>query len=99
MIVAGRTNLYLDASEPASNGGQDGRIWAKFLKAAGLTDACDATRCGDDSPIDRVAYRSGSGADLDATAVTVRADRFVDRDGRPLSDGPPVEVAFGWKPA
>ena len=97
VIVAGHTNLVLDPADEASGDGQDGRIWAKFLKAAGLTDACAAGTC-DDELVDRVVYRSGEGVDLEASSQVLRSDRFVDDDGEPLSGFPPIEVEFDWHP-
>ena len=97
VIVAGHTNLVLDDEAAASNGGQDGRIWAAFLDAAGLTDACEAGTCDDDL-VDRVVYRSGRGVELTAASHASRTDRFVDADGKPLSTFPPVEVGFDWGP-
>lgn len=98
VIVAGHTNLYLDDSVEASAHGQDGRIWAEFLRSAGLTDACAAASCDDGTVLDRVLYRSGSGVDLEATSQEERTDRFVDAAGEPLSENPPVEVVFNWHP-
>lgn len=98
VIVGGHTNLYLDDSVAASNGGQDGRIWAEFLEATGLSDACHAGSCEDETALDRVLYRSGEGVELEATSQALRTDRFVDGDGEPLSENPPVEVVFGWHP-
>lgn len=99
VIVAGTTNLHLDEAAAASGGGEDGRIWASFLKATGLTDACTATDCSDRDVLDKVAFRSGSKVGLDAKALVIGSDRFVDVDGRPLSDHDPVEVEFTWKSA
>jgi hypothetical protein len=96
IIVAGHTNLVLDDADAASGGGQDGRIWQKFLKAAGLTDACTGGECG--ALVDRVAFRSGDDVELAAASPTVPADRFVDDDGEPLSMFPPLEVGFDWGP-
>ena len=99
VIVAGDTNLHLDASDAASGNGQDGRIWAQFLKATGLADACTTSTCAEAGSIDRVAYRSGGKVALRAASQASRADRFVDAKGQPLSDHDPIEVAFDWKPA
>ncbi len=95
VIVAGTTNLRLDG------GNDDGAAdaWASFLTATGLTDSCRINGCKDQARGDRVAYRSGTGASLEATIERVRADRFVDGSGEPLSQRPPVEVTFAWKPA
>jgi len=99
VIVAGHTNLYLDNTEAASSDGQDGRIWKAFLDRTGLADACSAGSCDDGTLLDRVLYRSGRGVELEATSQKLRTDRFVDVDGEELSDNPPVEVGFSWRPA
>jgi hypothetical protein len=98
VIVAGHTNLVLDDADPASNGGQDGRIWRGFLEAAGLDDACEADGC-DDALVDRVAYRSGDDVALVATTHHVPSDRFVDDEGEPLASFDPIEVTFDWGPS
>jgi hypothetical protein len=98
VIVAGHTNLFLDGTEAASSDGEDGRIWKAFLDDAGLTDACAAGSCDDGSLLDRVVYRSGRGVELEATSHVLRTDRFVDVDGEDLSDSPPLEVGFSWRP-
>ena len=98
VIVAGHTNLYLDDSAEGSAGGKDAEIWASFLEATGLTDACEAGSCDDGTVVDRVLYRSGGGVTLEAASQKLRTDRFIDDDGEPLSDFPPVEVVFGWFP-
>ena len=99
VIVAGHTNLSLDGTEAASSDGEDGRIWKAFLDRTGLTDACGAGACDDGTLLDRVLYRSGSGVELEATSHKLRTDRFVDVDGEDLSENPPVEVGFSWRPA
>lgn len=98
VIVAGHTNLELDAADPASSQGQDGRIWQSFLERTGLSDACEAGTC-DDALVDRVVFRSGEGVDLAASSQVDRSDRFLADDGQPLSGFPPIEVEFEWKPA
>lgn len=99
VIVAGHTNLVLDGTEVASADGQDGRIWKRFLEETGLIDACEAGSCDDGTIVDRVVYRSGRGVELEATSHALRTDRFVDVDGKDLSEFPPVEVGFSWRPA
>ena len=68
------------------------------MAAAGLTDACQATVCGDDLDLpDKVLYRSGGGITLRATDHEVERQRFVrPTDGEPLSDHDPMRVQFEW---
>jgi hypothetical protein len=97
VIVAGDSNLRLDDAHPASGDGQDRRIWDRFLEAAGLRDACTGDGCADGEVIERVAYRSSDDLELEVAAHRLRTDRFVDADGEPLAERPPLEVAFAWR--
>ena len=103
VILGGDTNLHTDAAGPDahedSGGGADLTIWTRFLDATGLTDACEATSCKDTGRIDKIAFRSGDGVDLEALSHTVKGDTFVDAAGNDLSDHQPVAVAFRWTPA
>jgi len=91
VIVAGDTNL--------GAGGADATVWKAFLEATGLTDACDATRCGDPTRVDKVAFRSGEEVDLDAVLHAPHPKRFVDGEKEALSDHVPLEVRFAWERA
>jgi endonuclease/exonuclease/phosphatase (EEP) superfamily protein YafD len=99
VIVGGDTNLHTDDVHPDGAGGADTVLWADFLAAAGLTDACAATGCEDTGAIDKVAYRSGGGVELEATSHRFEADTFVDAAGEPLSDHDPLAVGFRWSRA
>lgn len=99
VIVAGDTNLHTDREHPDSKKGADIGIWDDFLEATGLTDSCAATSCDDPSRIDKVAFRSDGGVDLEATSHAFQTDVFVDEDGADLSDHQALEVAFSWRAA
>jgi hypothetical protein len=96
IILGGDTNLHTDTVHPDSSDGADIGIWADFLEAAGLTDVCDATDCPDPGRIDKFAFRSGDGVDIEALTHQFLGDEFVDDAGEPLSDHEPLEVTFRW---
>ena len=97
VIIGGDTNLHTDSDHPDAAGGADTEIWANFLAATGLTDACAATDCPEPSSIDKVAFRDGGGVHLEATSHDMPRERFTAPDGEPLSDHPPVVVQFSWE--
>jgi endonuclease/exonuclease/phosphatase (EEP) superfamily protein YafD len=103
IILGGDTNLHTDPPGPDAHedsaAGADLEIWETFLEATGLTDACDATGCDGPGRIDKVAFRSGEGVDLEAISHAFRDDLFVDAAGEDLSDHDPLEVRFRWSPA
>lgn len=99
VILGGDTNLHTDREHPDGSNGADIEIWDRFLRATGLTDACTATGCEGTGRIDKIAYRSGRGVDLEATHHEFHGREFVDGDGAALSDHEPLEVRFRWTPA
>ncbi len=96
IILGGDTNLHTDDEHADSADGADIGIWADFLEATGLTDACDATDCPEPGRIDKFAFRSGDGVDLEAVSHRFLGDEFVDAEGEDLSDHEPLEVTFRW---
>lgn len=88
LIVAGDTNL-----DPRSS--RDMRTNERFLLQTGLQDACRALRCGSDG-IDRILFRSSYPLELSAEAH-YRDKRFVDSEGRALSDHPALAVNLRWQ--
>ena len=103
IIVGGDTNLHTDppggdAHEDSANG-QDLEIWTTFLDEVGLTDACAANDCDDPGKIDKIAYRSDDGIELEATSHEFQTDVFVDEEGEDLSDHQALEVVFSWTAA
>ena len=99
VILGGDTNLHTDMEHPDGSNGADIEIWDQFLKATGLTDSCTATTCPEPGRIDKIAFRSGEGVDLEAVSHAFHAAEFVDTKGQPLSDHDPLEVVFRWKAA
>lgn len=86
VIIAGDTNLRLTRPEDV--------VTLERLKAqAGLTDACLALHCEDESHIDRFLYRSGGGVHVETSTWAVDR-RFVTAAGDDLSDHPAVSVGF-----
>jgi hypothetical protein len=97
VIVGGDTNLHTDMEHPDGSNGADIEIWDAFLEAAGLTDSCAATGCDDPGRIDKVAYRSGGGVELEATSHDFQTEVFVDQAGADLSDHQALQVEFSWQ--
>ncbi len=96
VILGGDTNLHTDGDHEDSSGPADGEIWAEFLAATGLADACDETECEDPGRIDKIAFRSSDVVTLAVTDYQVPADTFSDESGEALSDHDPVAVTFSW---
>lgn len=96
VILGGDTNLHTNLEHPDGWDGADIEIWDDFLAATGLADACDPTACDDPGRIDKFAFRSGSGVELEALSHEFLVERYVDDDGEPLSDHDALEVRFGW---
>jgi hypothetical protein len=97
IILGGDTNLHTDTVHPDSSGGADIGIWDRFLAATALTDACAAVECDEPGRIDKFAFRSGAGVELEALSHRFRTD-FVDEAGEDLSDHQALEVRFRWYP-
>lgn len=95
IILGGDTNLHTNTTHPDSADGADIEIWDDFLAATGLTDACTATDCDTPGRIDKFAFRSGDGVELEALSHRFRVD-FVDDAGEDLSDHQALEVRFAW---
>jgi len=96
IILGGDTNLHTETEHPDASGGADIEIWDTFLEDTGLTDACTATECDQPHRIDKFAFRSGDGVDLEALTHEFLGDEFVDDAGEALSDHEPLEVTFRW---
>jgi hypothetical protein len=99
VILGGDTNLHTDLEHEDAADGADIEIWETFLEATGLTDACTATDCDRPGAIDKVAFRSGDGVDLEVSSHAFVEDDFLDEAGEDLSDHPPLAVGFAWQSA
>ncbi|MEZ5140101.1 MAG: endonuclease/exonuclease/phosphatase family protein [Acidimicrobiales bacterium] len=97
ILLAGDTNLHTDLDHEDGGDGADVEIWQTFLEATGLTDSCTATDCDDEGRIDKVAFRSGGGVELEARSHEFQGETFVDEQGDDLSDHQPLEVVIGWR--
>ncbi len=87
LIVAGDTNL--DDSDA-----RDREILRRFKRSTGLSEVCREFTCRG-ANLDRVLYRSSARVSLKPRAW--RADtRFVDAEGRDLSDHLPMAAEFEW---
>jgi endonuclease/exonuclease/phosphatase family metal-dependent hydrolase len=96
LIVAGDTNLHLSSPE-------DARTFARLVAALELEDACRGQQGHDEDGIryrevgiDRVLFRSSARTEL-AVSGCRRDARFVDPQGRALSDHAAVGVEFRWR--
>lgn len=97
VILGGDTNLHTESNHPDGHEGADTRIWADFLDATGLTDACHAVGCAARTQIDKVAFRSGDSVNLTVLTHDLPRARFRDPEGNNLSDHPPLVVTFVWE--
>lgn len=88
VIVAGDTNLDVQ------NDGADRATLDEFVSTSKLVDACDATRCRNPG-VDRILYRGSKKLSLRATDY-YEDQRFVDADGRALSDHLAVAAYLQW---
>ncbi|MFH2009411.1 MAG: hypothetical protein ABI333_22660 [bacterium] len=88
VIVAGDTNLH--AHRP-----KDLEQLHRLMSGTGLTDACQALKCGDER-LDRVLFRSSDSVLLTPVEWYI-PDEFVGPSGEDLSDHKPVAVRFRWE--
>ncbi len=99
VIVGGDTNLHTDEEPRNPQDVEDNEIWADFLEATGLTDACDALGCEDTGRIDKLAFRSGDGVELGVTERMVEEELFTDDAGEQLSDHKAISYRIVWRKA
>ena len=89
VILGGDTNL-----KPSR--GIDGETLSRLRAQGKLDDACLALDCGDVERIDRVYFRSSASVRLEAVSWQVDR-RYVDADGKDLSDHEAVAVHIRWQ--
>jgi endonuclease/exonuclease/phosphatase family metal-dependent hydrolase len=94
VIIAGDMNLHLEPDHRRRE--IDEPVWLGFLDATGLTDVCDVVDCDDPGAIDKAAFRSGGGVEIEPLRQRFAVDDFLDDEGVDLSDHPPLEVRFAW---
>ena len=96
IILGGDTNLHTDpgSDDPLDRG--DARLWETFLKRTGLLDVCAALDCEDSTRIDKFAFRSGEGIELEPLAWRFEVEKFRDAGGEPLSDHDALAVRWRW---
>jgi len=90
VIIGGDFNLHTD-EEP------DQSQYERLLREAGLTDVCAALDCPEPARIDKMAYRSGGGVEIEARSWRFEVDVFASPEGEPLSDHDPLAVRFAWR--
>jgi hypothetical protein len=96
IILGGDTNLHTGPSDDPRDR-TDAQVWATFLEETGLTDVCDVVDCADPGRIDKFAFRSGGGVELEPLHLAFEAERFRDPQGEPLSDHDPLLVRWRWR--
>jgi hypothetical protein len=96
IILGGDTNLHSDPGSDDPLDREDARVWETFLARSGLVDVCDALGCDDSTRIDKFAFASGGGIDLEPLTMEFEVERFRDADGEPLSDHDPLAVRWRW---
>ncbi|MCC5951703.1 MAG: endonuclease/exonuclease/phosphatase family protein [Acidimicrobiia bacterium] len=97
VIIAGDMNLHGEPDHRRVD--VDIPVWERFLEATGLTYVCDVVTCELPGQIDKAAFRSGGGVEIEVLSQRFATDDFVDGDGEDLSDHPPLEVRFAWRGA
>jgi hypothetical protein len=96
VIIGGDTNLHTEPDSEDPENQEDARVWATFLDRAGLVDVCDALDCSDHTRIDKFAFRSDGGVELEPLSWQFEVEKFVDAAGEPLSDHDALAVRWRW---
>ena len=96
VIIGGDTNLHTEPESDDPLDREDARLWETFLAQTGLVDVCDALKCEDPTRIDKFAFISGGGIELEPLTWAFEVERFRDADGEPLSDHDPLAVRWRW---
>ncbi|HET7538872.1 MAG TPA: endonuclease/exonuclease/phosphatase family protein [Polyangiaceae bacterium] len=87
VLLAGDTNLR-----------SAGDSLARFEESTGLVNVCERLHCPEPRRIDRVFYRNSPTLTFSPRKWTIDR-RFVDHQGKPLSDHLAVAVELAWKSA
>jgi hypothetical protein len=99
IILGGDTNLHTDPGSDDPLDREDARLWKTFLERTGLVDGCDALACEDPGRIDKFAFRSGGGIELEPLSRKFEVEKFRDAGGGPLSDHDALAVRWRWSAA
>lgn len=96
VILGGDMNLHTapDSDDPLER--EDARVWQTFLERTGLVDVCAALACAEPARIDKFAFRSDAGIDLEPLSWTFEVEKFRDLQGEPLSDHDALAVRWRW---
>ncbi len=96
IILGGDTNLHTNPGSDDRFDREEAMVWETFLARTGLVDVCDALNCEDPTRIDKFAFTSGGGVELEPLTWRFEADKFRDAKGEPLSDHDPLAVRWRW---
>ena len=96
IILGGDTNLHTNPNSDDPDDREDARIWEAFLARTELVDVCAPLDCGDPTRIDKFAFRSGGGVELEPTSWKFEVEKFRDAGGQPLSDHDALAVRWRW---
>ena len=96
IILGGDTNLHTNAASDDPREQEDARVWETFLMQTGLIDVCNALGCEDPSRIDKFAFRTGGGIELEPLSWKFEVEKFLDADGEALSDHDALAVGWRW---
>jgi endonuclease/exonuclease/phosphatase family metal-dependent hydrolase len=92
---AGRAVLFMGDTNLRPSDPDDGPLLERYA-AAGLRDACVELDCAEPDHIDRFLFRDGDDLALQVLDWENLEPEFVDEDGDPLSDHPPLRVRLAW---
>jgi hypothetical protein len=96
VIIGGDTNLHTNPQSDDPLDREDARVWQTFLAETRFVDVCDALNCEDTTKIDKFAFASGGGIELEPLTWKFEVARFRDAAGEPLSDHDPLAVRWRW---
>ena len=96
IILGGDTNLHTDPGSDDPLDREDARLWKTFLERSGLLDVCAALNCEDSTRIDKFAFRSGEGIELEPLSWKLEVEKFRHAVGEPLSDHDALAVRWRW---
>jgi hypothetical protein len=96
IILGGDTNLHTEPASDDPRRREEAELWRTFLERTGLTDVCDALQCAEPGRIDKFAFKSAAGVELQPLSWTFESEKFIGPEGEPLSDHDPLVVRWRW---